>query len=1038
MQKRKTNQSQEETPEKRLGAIDHFFSTNFSSSGAVHSPLPPVKGASQGRATIELPTLRGTPEPPHDALDDVFSRQAVDGTTLEELAENIRALVVYEQHEESRAEQQRKRLAALGPSLRPSAGLSKTPLPIKVDRKDDDQDPSPLDSGRRGLTQPRSAEKKKPSAVDGRVILHSKRVRQVPGPIIVEERALVDVWPARASGGAATMLSPAPQLIADLEDELRLQLQRLNLKYPQAAKEAGLPSNCPSEEELQEKDEWRETVGRGPTPKQQQGPYVVFGRSSRQKKENASRKLPLAIVPNTSRALVLHASSPDGHSEAIGDASPEQVQKMVPKKSFASRKPLSDDDAYRRERVCLFYSAARDLSDSFKAYRRMLLWIFSEFQCFVDYCHKNVFTEEMRRKFVKETEERVARDSQIETDRLKGTIAHLTEALASTTAKLRSLETSTQAVKVASQDYDATLKLKDAELKEAAEGRAALLGRISRLEKELWRQRDALEGPEAQISSLEKQVKALEDKVAAANKAKCDVDAEKAVLKVRVERLEEVVKEKKSSAHEMVPKLEIIQIRRQYVEALELVAVLQGKNGKLTATIAALEKDLEQRRDGIPTTPRPPWQLCDEFFPRAASTAQRVHLAIKEYRFMLARNECLTRQYTDLRSMLAMQDRDENVPDGGAEPELEKDVVAYQMLWKHFPKLGFDSSVPPFLKGTGRAENLKFNRSQVKQMCRVFFQEAVVFGEATGPAQRKDQQTSNTSQSKKCSMLNTEQLLTKMATKYSPSGASAHDFLYSWWYGMQWFAYDRFISMVRKTVSGELDDSVLLGMHREARRVRDALELKASEEADAAAKLLPAAISASNETQTSSGAGSGNATLTKTSAVEILADLFGHKSEEDVKRLVAAVNRDCPGTEVSIPALVRYSAKERSFSHFLEDLYGQHLATRHAIEQLCIEAVFDASIETDGRLAPTPFAQSLWKTDPMIPAVYMDDLVSDIFEIPIEDLKPAVDERGVRRVGLNGNRLYLHNDLTLSDELSVIRRLQRRMHIPYSAMYEKE
>jgi hypothetical protein len=239
---------------------------------------------------------------------------------------------------------------------------------------------------------------------------------------------------------------------------------------------------------------------------------------------------------------------------------------------------------------------------------------------------------------------------------------------------------------------------------------------------------------------------------------------------------------------------------------------------------------------------------------------------------------------------------------------------------------------------------------------------------------------------------------------------------------MQWFAYDRFVSVTRKSIADDVDEGVLLAMHREALCIRDALFDRAEAEAQLGAAAAPYA-----ESQ-----------LLKTVAVEVLADALPYKSEEDVKRLVAAVNRDSPGPDVLLTTLFKFSSKERSFSNFLDELYTQHLSTRQAILRMTVDAVFDASIETDGRLAPTAFAQALWKLDPDIPAVYMDNLVADIFEVPLDELMPAVDEKaGVRRVGISGNRVYIHNDTTLSDELSVINRLQRRVLVPYSAVYDK-
>lgn len=696
----------------------------------------------------------------------------------------------------------------------------------------------------------------------------------------------------------------------------------------------------------------------------------------------------------------------------------------------------SQEDLFRSERMAIFEAAGLDFSNYFSTYRNLLLWIFREFRDYESYCHQHVVSPEMRQQFERDLREELNHEFSDERARLQFDLRKAREELAELNMKYQQLRQSSQSSEKKIADRDALIAAKDIELAENAEGRVAMLSRINRLEKDLWAQRDAMEGPEAIINGLKREAKALEDKLNFANKALEEANMDKAVLKVRLERLEDLLKERKLRQTQVVPKSELLVYKKNQIDILELNANLEAKLIKLRGAYRSLTDDLQRAKGGQPGTPRPPWHLADDVFPKATTTAQRVHLAMREYRMMVENNHALQREVDELKKVIAMRPRGDDNADS--------EYILPQMQLKFFYKLGFESGVPSYLRGNGRAVNMKFTLDQTEGFCRLLFL-------------HRDSVRANSS---------VETVFESFCSKHSGQGCTAQDFAYSFYSAMKWFSFDPFVGLCKRWIAEEIDDTVIAQMEKnvvgcrqfiqtaadelslggdgpaavndtderstELIRRKSAAGLMAAVEAENAAKSLPFSVMAFIAEEPRM--------LFKAEIVTLITDYFIHKDEELIKRLMGQLNLDFPGIQVDAKGLFRFNGQKRRFSNFVEEILRQDIRFR---EEMILDytLAIQSTTSNEGHVSPNDIAEALWKIDPLIPAAYMDELLSDLFEVTIEELHPSVAEKSYYKTpGLDGERVYDQNsdDPLVADESAVVGRLRRRVLQRFCAKSEAE
>ena len=90
-----------------------------------------------------------------------------------------------------------------------------------------------------------------------------------------------------------------------------------------------------------------------------------------------------------------------------------------------------------------------------------------------------------------------------------------------------------------------------------------------------------------------------------------------------------------------------------------------------------------------------------------------------------------------------------------------------------------------------------------------------------------------------------------------------------------------------------------------------------------------------------------------------------------------------------------------------------------------------AGASAEGHVTPQGVAQALWHEDPLMPAAYMDELLSDLFEVTVGELNPSLVEGSYYKTpGLEGERVYLESvddEVVSAEEAIIVARIRRRV-----------
>jgi hypothetical protein len=847
-----------------------------------------------------------------------------------------------------------------------------------------------------------------------RGLVGRKARRRLQHPL-QEERSLFDVWPAFSDKDLAR-----PQLLLDIVDALQSKLQKLAAHYPEWGKALRnvMPRELESEVVLKRPAFAGENQTLSPLNMPNKtmlnAPSVLsptpMGRKSNLRP--VMRSPPQAKSPGISAVTpVIKGTSHGTTANAPPHPTPlprltfhdddESLETEGHQRSSLGHAVPSAEDVFHTTRVSLFEASLMSFAGHFRSYRRFLLWVLAEFRSFHEYCHKHVVSPEMRKRFEEQVRDDLRREFHDTIARLEFDCAQWKQKCEEAQEKLVAIKRSTQATQQAVAEREYIIAEKEREIEQNAIGRAALLNRISRLESDLWAQRDSLAGPEATIANLRREIRNHEERYQLLSTSLQEANTDRALLKARLERLEMSIRERRTRQGGTVPRSELLAIKKYHIDTLEQNAVLEGKIAKLRVTARSLLEDLQRVRQGAPGTPRPPWHLADEFFPQAATTAQRFHLAMKEYRLMVDRSNTMSLQIERLKELLSMQPREDS--------NAESAYVVPQMLSRYFFKLGFEAHVPAFLKGTGKALNLKFSRDKTEGLCRALFVHRM-------------HAKSNTP---------IDALMDSFIEKYTPENYKTQDFAYSFYYATQWYSFDYFVGLMRRFIKGDIDEMVLTQLVEMVDKCKTfVFNLLPNAEAQEIDTARSDSTSASKEDSTT--------TLDKTELVARLADYFANKEVELIKRLIGKINADCPTATVDVVALFKYHVRDRRFSYFVEELLHQAIVERNELEAEYIESIQELS-PTSETVHPNDVAKRIWDVDPLMPVSMMDELIADVFETTIDDLSPGEKEETMYpSPGLVGERVYECSANLCSDEYSVVERIRRRHLIRFCPVSARE
>jgi len=849
--------------------------------------------------------------------------------------------------------------------------------------------------------------------------LHWKGNKRAVAPI-VEEPTAYDVWPARAanhgSSAAAKSSGPSPapadagpedlsavlsrpQLLSDLQHHITTELESLKADFPDIAAARRRLVQPP------ESDLARANVASdggdatNASASADEATVMAAIRMSRKGHGKEARRLLAASKAPTSTAIV------DVSGEVVGTSTHNNPHD-------AMAEPCSREDRFRLERVRLFSEVLAEFSRHFKAYRPLLLWVLREFDDFAVYCHKHVWSPDARAEFQEDARREAAAAFADEKRELQAKLVESANELAAVSERLKKYETSQATIRLQLDDKDRTIAARDREIQENAEGRAALLSRITRLEKELWQQRVMLEEPEKRIQALSQTNKDLQDKVTRVQRLYEEQDREKMLLKERADRIEEQLRETKRKAAQSgtnaIVKAEMMAFKKRELDVLENNAKLQARVSHLEARLKDAQEALKISRGDAPTTPRPTWDdYSDVAAASAPSTMKKVQDLVGAYRQLSEVRDQLQREVLTLQQMLGSSYRDDQValpagqtlashPDLAPSYHLQTEHLAPAMRAKWFPKLGLDSTVPGYLKGVGKVPNLQYGRDEVQTLVRALW----MARQGVKPGAPWDMFMSKF-----------------LSDEAADRGVAPDVFAYNVHHAMSWYSYDPFIGFTRGLVLGFIDEAVFVDMQQVVAKMRRDLMRAAS---DGSANTTNNA-DAAEDGGGNDGAPRPPATLSKTKLASALIDSCIERPDTDVKQLIVAAGRDCPGRTTDVELLFNYDAEQGRFSHFLEATYLQYLEGRRRYLAELADALYDAETDDEARLSPPAVAVAFRRVDPNAHVQYLDDTIARCFACSVDQLYPDVDKYSATpTVGVDGERTYGCGDTMTSDVPDVV------------------
>ena len=910
------------------------------------------------------------------------------------------------------------------------------------------------------------AERRRPALLPGRLFgSKAKRLTSLEHPL-AEQRPSLDVWPAdsasrptpgvasndgRPDGGASRTLAKTAFLFA-LETTIDEELGRLNREHPGITPPVVMVS--PSDDD-----------GGGGD-----------GRSS-------------VASPKGSRGKKPHTA--------------------IPAKNGSAMKACDAVDAYRLGRVGVFRDAALAFAWQFRIYGDVLKRIVAEFESFIAFCHENVWSPQSREEF--RAQARAAAVALVASE-MSSLRAQL-EAAQSELKRLRDIAASAEGIRTTLTEQiisrDAVISQHQKEAAEFQSARTLLLGRLEAQDMEIWRMTKEQEEPMAVISRLTAENKVLEEKLGRAAAAIESLNQDRMRMSDKMHELDVQLRERKKLAtQQTVPtavKSELASMKRREADLAALNSNLQQRLlrseqrlADMSDTLAMVRKEREAALEGTSmsaaSTPRPVWHdLVNEFsLPlHLTTTSRRVAAFAQVARQAVKERDAAQKTVTALRDMLGQGFRENKwlrrhdvsgamlapwvgVPLAVAVEEDASSSVATSSI----PSVALPADAagavaggegPPTVRIAStifvtkqRIPNAHFTLDLTARLCRVWWAERQESAPGTEMATFMEHFSvahapADFIPSAHATMPPGGSSSSERAAPPPPrAGSSASAPEDPWWQAqtfrsnfeaaLSWYAFDPFIGLTRALVSGDVEERVLQDIQNYVARLRLGMLTAPASVAPGSPPppALPAAAIAVQVAERS-----------KTDAVALLVELLADREDDEIRRLVVAISKDCPGRDVRIDALFAFDPTECQFSAFLEELFRQLIDDRRVGQQWLLDtfaacdldvhpvvqrATEDASdpvargttgesnsngggssasgglrsrrssaalpstvsglppgdqsiLSTTEHMITVPVvAQVLFTLDPLMPAVYADSLVAKLFAVPSSDLYPTVDK----------------------------------------------
>jgi hypothetical protein len=458
-----------------------------------------------------------------------------------------------------------------------------------------------------------------------------------------------------------------------------------------------------------------------------------------------------------------------------------------------------------------------------------------------------------------------------------------------------------------------------------------------------------------------------------------------------------------------------------------------------------LVKGLQSEKGGGAYTPRPNWSEVEELMPKEISSAKRVMVAAVEMSALVEAKAAAVEELQAMKELIGALPRglgdvtlgeqttvpitDTSAPATVSDMKEEDrlDRIVADMMSPCFFKLGLAQCVPTYLKGQGHVPNIHLRRNAVLGICRLLWIERELNSKSTVPV---------------------EQFVSRFCSKFTPEGVDNDVFAYNFHHSLHWYAFDPVIGFTKEYVTGRIDELTFYSMQSEVRSLKDTIlkhgnatsEFELDDYANSSRSPTSHSLSlgtlshiASSTSATNNNAPGStpqqaplNPVISKTRVISVLMEHLPMKSEQDVKELILAMSRDCPGKDVDINLLFAFNEGIRSFSSFLDEWYTQYLRDRQSLLAALSAQLFKCHTDANHEAAPADVAKLFWEVDPDAPAWYMDSLLATLFAVTEGQLFPSVStDSGKKHVGCEGERIYQCEDTITADLPMLLRRLRR-------------
>eukprot|EP01062_Namystynia_karyoxenos_P070694 TRINITY_DN66069_c0_g1_i1.p1 TRINITY_DN66069_c0_g1~~TRINITY_DN66069_c0_g1_i1.p1 ORF type:complete len:886 (+),score=328.67 TRINITY_DN66069_c0_g1_i1:91-2658(+) len=626
----------------------------------------------------------------------------------------------------------------------------------------------------------------------------------------------------------------------------------------------------------------------------------------------------LPAEPKNSPAPSPEEVSPPARASPPPDPPPQPRSEAA----VAREDSVTPEGRYRQERLGAFRSAARFFVNSFRTYRPLLTWILAEYEDY--YAFLTACFAGLRHDLALTAAERDATRERLEEHVQKHAREKraLEKEAAAQRRKADRIRAEMERWHATQKQSMAELRMLQESLEEAEDVKAHLQNQVSRMERQLHEDRSD-HHERSKAAQLEKDL--------ADATGRC----------TEVQRLHEIV-------------LRENRFLKDRVEELQQ----QARHARARAGARSA-----RRRKDDPTTPRPAWDqppVDGVVMYIGQSTAASV--------------EAAAFQILDLERQVAQAQAACATGDGQA---------AFNVLNKRW-LLGLGTSTdinPPFLRCTGRYQNLRLRKPQVEGLVKEFWKEK---------GRTKD------THKMRCG----EFFPVFLKRKFGD--AKVNEYAYNIWYALLRYRADPDCDLFYRLLKGDADEALWHVQAHMLSRVADAFN-----EADLR-----------NDRR-----------LDRDSIMACIRELFPAKEEGALAALESTLSRAHDDGD-GIPYTELFEEDEDCSQHpFVEMLRAQYVAEADEYILELEEAVVEFDECSDGVITPAELARAVWALDPNFPGPKMDDFVARAFQVTLEVLKPQANPlSGKRNAQCIGERTYGCGDSVKKPLAPLLQRVRDLVH----------